>query len=278
MFSGRKIVIATKHNKEKVISPILERELDVRCFVIQDLETDILGTFTGEIDRKHDPITTLRKKCELAMELSNCDLAVASEGSFGTHPSFYFIPADDELMLLYDKKNEIEIIVRELSTDTNFNQSEIESEEKLREFVAKTNFPSHALIIRSGKEEFTDIVKGINDASVLFDTFRRFISKYRKAYLETDMRAMHNPTRMKVIEKATQKLAEKIKSLCPNCFMPGFGVTQIKKGLPCELCKSPTNSALSHIYVCQKCAHANEITFPNGKNTEEPQYCDYCNP
>jgi hypothetical protein len=278
MFSGRKLVIATKHGKEKVIAPILEGELNVICSVIPDLETDILGTFTGEIERKYDPITTLRKKCELAMERSNCDLAVASEGSFGSHPSMYFIPADDELMLLYDKKNDIEIIARELSAETNFNQSEIRSEEKLREFITKTKFPSHALIIRSSKDEFTDIVKGIHDTALLFDTFKKFMSKYGTSYIETDMRAMHNPTRMKIIEKATQKLAEKTNSICPNCSMPGFGITHIKPGLPCELCKSPTNSTLSHIYVCQKCSHSKEKKYPNGKNAEEPLYCDFCNP
>ncbi len=89
MFEGRYLVIATKHNKEKVIAPILERELGVKCFVPVNLDTDALGTFTGEVERKDDPITTARKKCLLAMELENCDMAIASEGSFGPHPSIF---------------------------------------------------------------------------------------------------------------------------------------------------------------------------------------------
>lgn len=52
MFAGRKLLIATKHEKEKVIAPILARELGVKCFVVSNLDTDELGTFTGEIDRK----------------------------------------------------------------------------------------------------------------------------------------------------------------------------------------------------------------------------------
>ena len=120
MFKGRKLLIATKHEKEKVIAPILEKELGVSWFVINDFDTDELGTFTGEIERKDDPIITARKKCLLAIELTNCDLAVASEGSFGPHPTIYFVPADDEFLLFFDKKNDLEIIVRELSTETNF--------------------------------------------------------------------------------------------------------------------------------------------------------------
>ena len=33
MFKGRNLLIATKHEKEKVIAPILEKELGVKCFV-----------------------------------------------------------------------------------------------------------------------------------------------------------------------------------------------------------------------------------------------------
>jgi hypothetical protein len=62
MFKGRSLLIATKHKKEEVIAPIFERELGVKCFVSADFDTDELGTFSGEIERKFDPITTARKK------------------------------------------------------------------------------------------------------------------------------------------------------------------------------------------------------------------------
>ena len=61
MFEGRKLLIATKHKKEIVIAPILEKELGVTCFVAPDLDTDELGTFTGEVERRDDPFTTARK-------------------------------------------------------------------------------------------------------------------------------------------------------------------------------------------------------------------------
>ena len=63
MFKGRKLLIATKHEKQKVIAPILETELGVKCFIVDNFDTDELGTFSGEIERKDDAITTARKKC-----------------------------------------------------------------------------------------------------------------------------------------------------------------------------------------------------------------------
>ena len=130
MFKGRDLVIASKHAKEKVIAPIVEKELGIKCFVSLDLDTDLLGTFTGEIERKDDPISSARNKCFMAMEMTNCDLAIASEGSFGPHPTLFFIPANDEILVLIDKKNGLEIIVRELNTETNFNGSDIKTEEE----------------------------------------------------------------------------------------------------------------------------------------------------
>ncbi|MBK8845510.1 MAG: hypothetical protein IPO27_02695 [Bacteroidetes bacterium] len=278
MFKGRNIVIATKHEKEKVISPILEKELGVKCYVTPDLDTDELGTFTGEVERKDDPITTARNKCLMAMELTNCDLAIASEGAFGPHPSIYFVPADDEFLLLIDKKNNLEIIVRELSAETNFNGAEVKTEKKLKEFATNANFPTHGLILRKSKNDFRDITKGITNTEELNDIFFRLITKYGTAYVETDMRAMYNPSRMKVIEKATYKLVDKIKSICPKCETPGFGITDRKEGLPCEQCHFPTRSTLSYFYTCQNCNYKKEEKYPTGKQTEDPMYCDICNP
>jgi hypothetical protein len=278
MFKDRSLLIATKHQKEKVIAPILEKELGVKCFVTPHLDTDQLGTFTGEIERKDDQITTARNKCLLAMELANCDLAVASEGSFGPHPTIYFIPADDEFLIFIDKKNNLEIIVRELSTETNFNGAEIKTENELIDFAYNANFPTHGLILSQSKDDFGDIEKGINNLEQLKKTFYNLISNYGTAYIQTDMRAMLNPTRMKVIQSAVQKLADKINTLCPDCKMPGFGIIDSKQGLPCEICNFPTRSALSHIFSCQKCSFTNEKKYPYGKETEDPMYCDVCNP
>ena len=278
MFRGRKLLIATKHQKESVIAPILERELGVICFVDETYDTDILGTFTGEIERELDPIATAREKCLRAMKINNCDLGIASEGSFGPHPSMFFVNADDEFLIFIDTKNNIEVIVRELSTSTNFNGKEVQNQKELFEFADQVRFPTHGLILRKSKDENTDIHKGITDIENLKKSFEQLYSKYNSVYVETDMRAMFNPTRMNVIEKATQKLVQKIKSTCPQCQMPGFGITDAKKGLKCSLCSSPTNSILSYIYVCQHCQFIKEEMYPHNKTTEDPTYCDYCNP
>jgi hypothetical protein len=104
MFNGRKLLIATKHNKEQVIAPILEEGLGVHCFVPENYDSDIFGTFSGEVERKNTALETVRAKCLAAMAEFDCDLGIASEGSFGSHPSIFFAQADDEFLIFIDKK------------------------------------------------------------------------------------------------------------------------------------------------------------------------------
>jgi hypothetical protein len=278
MFQNRKLIIATKHDKETVIAPLLEAALGVDCFVNKDFDTDTLGTFTGEIERELDPVSTARKKCLMAMALADCDLGIASEGSFGPHPSLFFINADDEFLIFIDKKNNIEIIARELSTETNFNGQEIITEQELLDFAESVNFPSHRLILRRSKNDTSDLIKGISDIVQLKEAYRTLKDKSDSIYAETDMRAMYNPSRMLVIEAAARKLVDKINCLCPQCSMPGFGIVDAKRGLKCNLCGSPTKSTLSYISVCHHCHFSSEELHPNNKTTEDPMYCDYCNP
>ncbi len=278
MFTNRVLAIATMHQKEDAIQPILELNIGCKCILPSNFNSDELGTFSGEIERFNDPIETARKKCNLAMELTNTDIAIASEGSFGPHPSYFFSYADDEFLVLIDKKNELEIVVRELSLETNFNADYVTNEKELMAFALKVKFPSHGLILRKSSDEPIDIYKGITDWNELILKFNLLKEKYSKVYVETDMRAMYNPTRMEVIRKLTLKLVDKINSICPNCSTPGFEVKEVKEGLPCSYCKFPTRSIKSHIYSCLKCDFTEEKNFPNGKQFEEPMYCDICNP
>lgn len=278
MFEGRKILIASKHKKEDVLAPLLTKSLGVIPVTCDALDTDLLGTFTGEIERPDGPLTTARKKCEIGMELSGIDLAVANEGSFGMHPVMPFVAAGDEVIILVDKKNKIEIVAREITTKTNFSGAAVDNETALKSFAEQALFPSHGLILSEDQKNKQQITKGISSWHELMECFQNMLRKQKKVYVETDMRAMFNPTRMEAIGKACEKLIEKIKSTCPNCQCPGFSISAAKEGLPCSLCGSETRSTLLHQYICQRCQHQEIKNFPYDKQEEDPMYCDYCNP
>lgn len=273
---NRKILIASMHKKENVIAPILKDRFALRVFPSENFNTDLLGTFSGEIPRIKSPIETIKEKAKTALNLTDFDLVIASEGSFGAHPSFFFSACNEEFLYLYDKTYNFEILVKSLELDTNFCAKNISSKDEFISFLDEVKFPSHAIILRD--EESLRIEKGITNRKTALQIFDLFITNNSYVICETDMRAMYNPTRMAHIARLTTKLCDTIENCCPNCKYPGFQVTDIKTGLPCLLCKSPTDSTKSYILSCINCKHQEENEFPHGKMNEDPQYCPNCNP
>jgi len=277
-FKGRTLCIATMHAKEQVLAPLLEKHLGVKVCVPYQLNTDVFGTFSGKTKRVVSPLEAALLKIEAAQKITDADLFVASEGSFGPHPQIPFVPADDEILVFKDYANKLEVKARELSFETNFNAAFCKDITEVKAFAEKAQFPAHALVIKKTKEEPDEMFSGITDWDTLNYLAIDMLQKNQSVYLETDMRAMFNPTRMRVIEKACENLIQKLFSCCPFCKTPGFDVTQIISGLLCSWCRRPTNSTAAHIYTCSNCFYKLEKKFPYNKTEEDPMYCDFCNP
>jgi hypothetical protein len=281
LFGDRVGVLATMHQKERVIAPLLEQELGIKVVVPENFNTDTFGTFTREIKRPGDQLQAARLKAQKALELTGETFAIASEGTFAPHPAFPYIYCNREIVVLIDTINELEIVGQEFSTDTNFSHKIIQSIEEVFEFAQKVGFPEHGLVVMEPSDEGKqEIIKGIITEKQLIEAVELILAQSRngKVQIETDMRALYNPTRMKNIEKATRDLIQKIKQVCPKCSCPGFDVAQRKKGLPCEWCNLPTSMTLLEIYQCKKCSFNQEILFPNGIEKADPAQCMYCNP
>lgn len=277
-FSGEQLVIATQHQKERVLQPMLTQNLGVAAFVAPDFDTDRFGTFSSERTRLLPPLATARQKCMEACHHTGCRLAIASEGSFGAHPVFSFIPADEEVLLLTDLRHGLEFSSVHLSTRTNFAATRAASWAEAEAFVRKALFPSHGLLLRKNHEETSEIHKGITSWEKLEQSFYYFHKKYGTVAIETDMRALYNPTRMEVIGEAAQKLLETINCLCPRCGTPGFAISQHHPGLPCSWCGKPTRSIQQVTRHCQRCHLEQTEAWQEAKQTEDPQFCDFCNP
>lgn len=278
LYQNRKIVLLTKHGKERVIKPILESETGCDLIVEQRFDTDQLGTFSREIKRKKTQLDTARIKIKKGLKYSGAEIGIATEGSFGAHPVAP-IPWHVELVLLYDKKEKFEIFGVYEGADTNYSQKCAHSFDEIQAFAEKIGFPEHYVILRPDHSEHWRIFKDIDSYEKLYEAYLSCIklSRTGKCFIETDMRAHANPTRMKNIQKATENLVSKWLNFCPNCNSPGFSVQDVIKGLPCEWCGLPSDGVLKHVYACYKCKHTSEVLYPNGR-TSPAKYCNYCNP
>lgn len=278
LYEGKRLCIATKHAKERVIAPILEASLGVKCEVVEGLDTDLLGTFSGEIERTFSPVEAAKEKCRRASERSTCELFVANEGSFGPHPSFFFAPAGDEIMVLWDRSADHFVVARHLTTETNFGGIDCSNFRQLKDFAISIGFPEHGLILKSSTHEGLKLTKDLNHLADLETAFEEHLKQHGKCSVETDMRAMRNPTRMKSLEILTQKLVSTANSLCPKCQTPGFSVTGSKPGLPCSLCLQPTENVLIHLFSCTNCHFTEELWYPHEVKNADPMHCNHCNP
>ncbi|MCA1992414.1 MAG: hypothetical protein LDL41_10310 [Coleofasciculus sp. S288] len=282
LFMNRVAVLATMHQKERAIAPLLEQELGIKVVVPQNFNTDVFGTFTRDIKRPSDQLQAAKLKAEKALELAGETLAIASEGTFSPHPNIPYIPCNREVVILLDPVNELEIAGEEFSIETNYSHKSVRSFEEAYRFAIEAGFPEHGMVVMVSASSLNqdEIIKGIITKEELFDAVNSALAKSPdgKVHIETDMRAMYNPTRMKTIEKATQNLIKKLNQLCPSCSCPGFEIVDRKRGLHCALCNLPTAMIRSVIYQCKKCSFCQEVLFPDGLEKADPGQCAYCNP
>ncbi|MDE5412747.1 DUF6671 family protein [Alkalihalobacterium chitinilyticum] len=281
LYKNQKAVLATMHKKEQVMAPVLKRELGIEVVVPEHLNTDDFGTFTNDVERVGDQLEAARTKLETAMLQSGLSIGLASEGSFSSHPIISFLPFNRELVLFVDKERDLEITGFVANGNTNYAGKVVGSFEEAYEFALAQGFPDHGVIVKATEDTLNpkEMEKGIVNAERLKQAVSDMLSVSGKSvFIQTDMRAMFNPTRMKNIELATLDLVQKLQTLCPACSTPGYEVVEYKKGLECECCGNATEAVRSHLYKCKKCTHEEEIQFPNGKEYADPARCNWCNP
>lgn len=281
-YEGTSVMLTTKHSKAIAIAPAF---FDIiGASVIEYVaDTDLLGSFSGEIDRQGNALDCAKKKCELSLNKlgSEVKYGLASEGSFGPHPFMPFIPCDHEILYFIDKKHEFHLHLSHLSKKTNYQMKDLDSWEELQIFASQTLFPSHALILRTNNIETKhSIFKGINSWHELEELFKESLklSDKKKVWVETDMRANMNPTRMEVIGELGTKLAQRLATYCPRCQAPGWGKIRVEKGLECSWCKEETENINNEIFGCTKCDFEEITERADGLKQAEPSYCQNCNP
>jgi hypothetical protein len=281
-YAGEEILLTSMHEKEKVLSSSCQEILGAFLISSENLiNTDLLGSFSGEHLREKNEKETAIEKCRLGMKLLNKNLGIASEGSFGAHPHIPFLTANTETLVFIDDKRGLTLFETRIFLNTNHHAGVFDLESDLSPFLKKSLFPSHALIVKPNIPQHKELIfKGINTLSELEKAISVSCqdSLDGKAYIETDMRAHKNPTRLKNIESLGICLFQRIAQECPLCESPGFGLTNIQRGRPCNDCKTPTSLITKEIWSCASCKHSEEIIPLDLPLFADPGNCPVCNP
>lgn len=291
-YGGETVALATRHGKEKVIGRALRSGLGAELLHVKTVDTDALGTFCGSVVRQGSTLQACIAKAEAALEQGGTALAIASEGSFGPHPHLPFLAAGLECMVFLDRSRGLTISEQGLARRTNFAHrlvkpsSVLGGDPEFQAWLVQVGFPRHALMVRPEgvptRLEVTHarVEKGLHRWEDLRTAIQRAAaaSAAGLALVETDMRAHCNPTRMAAIRELAFRLVRRVASPCPACHTPGWGMVELRPGLPCGTCGLPTSLLLAEVWGCQLCPHRQEKPRGDGLLEADPGQCQWCNP
>jgi hypothetical protein len=277
-FEGQSIALLTQHGKEAAIAPVLEPVLGCRVLRVDGFDTDTLGTFTRERPRPGSQLDAARRKARIGIERSGLPIGLASEGSFGPDPFSGLFTWNLELLLLIDDRLGIEVVGLAQGHATDGHRLTDDWDE-ICEFAQRAGFPAQQLVLRPGDADDPRIHKGIADWHALRSSFDacQALASSRKVFVETDLRAFANPSRMSRIREAAQDLLARLRSICPACGVPGFWPTERQPGLACSACGLPTRVYRAEIWNCCGCGHR-EVVGRKDLQQASPADCAYCNP
>jgi len=277
-YVDKRIALTTKHDKLRLIKAAFDEYVGCELFEV-NLDTDQLGTFSGEIERHAPPHETAIHKARLGMRETGSLIGIASEGSVGPDPVVPFIHSNIEHLVLVDDQNGI--VISEIHRSFEITAATITAapDQDLTSFLEKADFPNHALIVRPNTQTKSNCIKGVNDLEQLQEAIAisSKLSPNGFVVIESDLRAMHSPSRQRNIEEVATLLAKRVSQLCPNCQMPGWGRVGYEKGLNCSECELENPDAIRQEKLgCVKCDH-----IELGKvisSTLNPAHCNFCNP
>lgn len=277
LYVGKTVAFLTQHGKESLVKPVLEPALG--CTVLHEIgyDTDLMGTFSGEMKRLDSQLQTARNKARIGMDLSGASIGLASEGAFVPDPFGGLMPWDIEVLVWLDDERDLEIVGMAQGPARNHQRS-LQCVSDLEKFAAEAGFPEHHLLLRPQSESDVRTRKGLRHWNELHDVFRacQQESNNQRVYAENDLRAFCNPTRQAMIQHAARDLLQKLHSCCPGCSLPGFAITCHTPGLRCSLCGHPTRLAKSYTWRCISCDYSLEQSVQ--ETHANPSRCDVCNP
>jgi len=280
-YKGTRAALATKHGKEEAIAGPLRERASIEVIVAQGIDTDELGTFTGEVERVGNMLETAITKARRGASLLGTPFSIASEGSFGPHPSTPILAAGFELLVFVD--DEAGVVIREerMEKETNYSHLVVAGVDETSGWLTQIGFPDHAVIVRPNHGDAKRVTaKGLTDLTAVARaiTAALHVSEDGRARLETDMRAHLNPTRMRSIGRLAASLGDRLARPCPSCSAPGFGCTGVIRGLRCGSCGTPTEWVKVERWTCARCPHAEDRPRPDDLTEADPEHCPRCNP
>jgi hypothetical protein len=247
--------------------------------LLDQYDTDQLGTFSGDIARIHSQYDTAILKAKLAATLGRSRIGIGSEGSVAPGAAGAWFPYHTEMVAWWDDALQWAVVGYahapaqsrvQIATDMASLQAQWHSHDYQQQALQMK------IIDGSNSAAPIAIRKGIRSATELCHAWQQLYQEGYNVEVSYDYRAHCSERRQQVIASAAQDLAMRLSQLCPCCSTPGFTVTDTIKGLPCGACDLPTQQVKTLIYQCQHCGYQQQDSAKAAH--ADPMHCHFCNP
>jgi len=265
------IALLTQHDKARAIGPAL-LGAGFAVVTVDGFDTDTFGTFTGETARLGSQLDAATAKARKACEISGERFGLGSEGSFGPDPYVGISSWARELLVWWDAEKERAVHALVQGGATNYAQCTVSKWQEAQAFAKQVQFPAHGIIV--GKPGEAHFSKSIADLQELQARVKQGFAT-GPVWLQTDMRAHRNPTRMAMIALCAQQLSDLLQRPCPGCKRIGFGLESPVAGALCSQCGLPTLAMRAKRIQCGVCNFSLEEAV---RATVPPSRCERCNP
>lgn len=295
LWRGTCAALATMHGKGPLIAPVLHERLGLRVRVAR-VDTDTLGTFSGETPRPAGPVDTAIRKARMGMDAAGLPVGLASEGTIADPTGLGLTTVDTEIVVLVDDERGITVYGRATGYATIAVAATAAPGDPLDRVLQQAAVPPHHLVVSPAPSAaagpgptgpgpmgtpsagwLAGTTKAVGSAAELQAAVAMAAahSPCGRAHITTDLRAHLCPSRQPVIAAAAADLATRLATTCPACGSPGWGVAPVEVGLSCAWCAGPTDEVAGHRWACVACDAQQVVPVDT---PGDPGRCGYCNP
>ncbi|GAA5176281.1 hypothetical protein GCM10025771_10590 [Niveibacterium umoris] len=273
-WSGQTALLPTLHGKGRALGAALGPALGIAVEEVS-IDTDRFGSFSGSIPRPDGALAALSAKVAACREARpDARIVIASEGSFGPHPAMPWLAVNIEYLRWHELDEDFELTVSSASLRPMHRTHTLSRLEELETALPAFGFPAHGLMVAAPGAAVAHST-GITTVGALCEVLASTLASHGAAELRSDLRAHLNPTRMRHITRAAWRLANRLRTACPDCGAPGFGEAVAVRGLPCVACGFPTSEPAGRRWRCLRCPYTCERVRTGFADALR---CPLCNP
>lgn len=141
-------VVASKHGKETVIIPEIDRVFPEMYWEKNTFDTDLVRPIQGEFDTAEKALNSALIKATKAVEFTGAQVGIASESYIEGDTIQFSQTTYKEILVYVDSLNGYYFYEEDKNDHSAYSKKQIQTLQELKQFAKKVGFPENALTLK----------------------------------------------------------------------------------------------------------------------------------